>query len=321
MRWSRTFRTLATLALLSGPTACDAERHPPRTTTGTDTADPPSAVTGAAIALTIDDLPWIGPVRPGETRADALHRLIGTLTARDIPAIGFANCARAGTGAPLLRTWVAAGLALGNHTAAHLDLNDAPLDRWLRGVRSCHERVQDISGAAPVWFRFPFLHQGPDVERQAAALALLAELESPIAHVTIDTSDWILAVAYGDAVTADDSLRAAAVADAFVQHVSDAAAHYRGVAQGRLGRDVAHVLLLHANLLVADHLGRLLDQLVAAGWTFVSVADAHRDAVYALPDGYTGPDGLSWLYRIAPATPELSAWDDTEAERLRRAWR
>jgi peptidoglycan-N-acetylglucosamine deacetylase len=280
---------------------------------------PPAPPAPPAMAVTIDDLPWVGGLRPGERREDAVRRMIDALVARDVPAMGFPNCDRA-TG-PVLRMWLAAGLELGNHTEAHLDLNDAPLQRWLRDVRSCHAVVQGLTGERRVWFRYPYLHQGPTPERQRAALALLDELDSPIAHVTIDNSDWILAVAYADAVRAGDDARAAAVADAFIEHVLRATAHYQDVARRKVGRDVAHVLLLHANLLVADHIGALLDRLAARGFRFISVAEAHRDPVYALPDGYTGPDGLSWLYRAEPASPEETAWDDAEAARLRARWR
>jgi peptidoglycan/xylan/chitin deacetylase (PgdA/CDA1 family) len=274
-----------------------------------------------AMAITIDDLPWIGAVRPGETRLDALGRMIDAFVVRDVPAHGFVNCERAGSGAEL-RAWLDAGLELGNHSAAHLDLNGAPLEQWLRDVRSCHDMVRDLTDTARIWFRYPFLHQGPTAERQEAALALLHELDSPVAHVTIDNSDWILAVAYGAAISAGDSARAAAIGDAFIEHIVRATRHYQRVAADRVSRDVPHVLLLHANLLVADHIDTLLDRLQAElGFRFVSLAAAHRDPVYDLPDGYTGERGLSWLYRIAPAAPDLSAWDDEEASRLRQRWR
>jgi peptidoglycan/xylan/chitin deacetylase (PgdA/CDA1 family) len=310
-----------------------------------------------AMAITIDDLPWIGAVRPGTTREDALALMIEAFVSRGVPALGFLNCDRAGPGAPLPRMWLEAGLELGNHTAAHLDLNEAPLDQWLRDVRSCHAMVRELTAsvqaaataqpapaelqaaaeptdvppasagqagapATRTWFRYPFLHQGPTAERQEAAVDLLQELGSPIAHVTIDNSDWILAVAYGDAVTAGDAPRAVAIADAFIDHILRATEHYQQVALEREGRDVPHVLLLHANLLVAEHIGRLLDRLATErGFRFVSVEAAHRDPVYDRPDGYTGSRGLSWLYRIAPPAPELAAWDDAEAQRLRQQWR
>lgn len=274
------------------------------------------------MAVTIDDLPWVGAVAPGESAGDALGRMIDALVRRGVPATAFANCERAGAGAPRFRQWLDAGLDLGNHSAAHLDLNTAPLDRWLRDVRTCHAFIAELTGDTTTWFRYPFLHQGPDAERQQAALALLEEIGSPVAHVTIDNSDWILAVAYGAAVRAGDHARAQAIGEAFVDHVIRATLHYQQVARERVGRDVLHVLLLHANLLVADHVGSLLDRLAAEhGFRFISVAEAHRDPVYDLTDAYTGGDGLSWLYRFEPAAPELAAWDDEEARRLREQWR
>lgn len=310
--------------LAAAALACnDVPRGDPGPAAEPDPAAEADAVVDApTLAVTIDDLPWIGAVRQGETRADALGRMIEALVERDVPAMGFVNCDRLGAGAPLVRMWLDAGLEVGNHTAAHLDLNDASLDAWLGDVRSCHDVVSNLSGDARVWFRYPFLHQGPTAERQRAALDLLGELDSPVAHVTIDNSDWILAVAYGEAVRSGDVARAAAVADAFVEHVLRATSHYQQVARQKAGRDVPHVLLLHANVMVADHIGTLLDRLRdELGFRFISVADAHRDAVYDRQDGYTADDGLSWLYRMEPATPEMKAWDDAESARLRERWR
>lgn len=274
------------------------------------------------MAVTIDDLPWVGALAQGSSRAAALRSLADTLKSRGVPAIGFANCDRAGAGARDLRMWVDAGLRLGNHTAAHLDLNDAGLEEWLSGVRSCHEMVRDINGGDTVWFRYPYLHQGPTPERKAAALATLEELDSPIAHVSIDNSDWILAVAYGDAVSRGDTSRAAAIGEAFVDHIVSATQHYRQVAREKAGRDVPHVLLLHASQLVTDHIGALIDRLRDDHrFRFITIAEAQSDSIYDRPDDYTGENGLSFLYRMAPASPEMAEWDDAEASRLRAEWR
>ena len=320
-------RRAAAAAMLVCAAACDGGAGTEREGGIADAQTSPAAAEAdttatPSLAVTIDDLPWIGALRPGETRDEALKALADTLVARGVPAIGFANCDRARPGEPLLRMWVDAGLDLGNHSAAHLDLNSAPLDQWLRDVRSCHEMVRAITGTGPVWFRYPFLHQGPVAGRQEAALALLDELDSPIAHVSIDNSDWILAVAYGEAVMAGDSARAAAIGHAFVEHIIRAAEHYREVARQKLGREVPQVLLLHANLLVSDYVGELLDRLRAEqGFRFVSIETAQDDPVYSRPDEYTGEGGLSWLYRMQPASPEMATWDDAEARRLREEWR
>lgn len=315
----------AIAALLAAVVACErAERTGETSGETASEMAPPDTVAPSVptMAVTIDDLPWVGAVPPEGSKGDALASLIDALSERDVAAIGFVNCDRVQPGAPLLRMWLDAGLALGNHTAAHLDLNDAPVEQWLGDLRSCHDMLRDLTGRRRVWFRYPYLHQGPTPDRQRAALAALRELESPIAHVTIDNSDWILAVAYGNAVRAGDAARAAAIGAAFVDHIVRAVRHYQQVAEDKIGRDVPHVLLLHANLLVADHVGRLLDRLSEEhGFRFVSLDAAQRDAIYDLEDGYTGPGGLSWLYRLTPPTPEMGAWDDAEAQRLRAQWR
>src|SRR5690606_27696414 len=39
---------------------------------------------------------------------------------------------------------------------------------------------------------------------------------------------------------------------------------------------------------------------------------------YRRADGYAGSKGLSWLYRMKPATPEDAARDDMEAAHIRK---
>ncbi len=270
------------------------------------------------IAITIDDLPWNGPLEPQE-RAAATERLLSTLSERGVQAAGFANCGRVPPGAPLLRLWREHGMTLGNHSERHRDLNDAPLAEWLADVRSCDARLRELTGGSTKYFRYPFLHQGPTVERQAAALELLQELGLEIAHVSVDNSEWMLSRPYEAALRRGDTAEARRIGDLLIEHILRTIHHAQDVARRKVGRDVDHLLLLHATLLVSDKMGTLLDTLAADGFLFVSIEQALGDPVYALPDGYTGPSGLSWLYRMEPASPEDAAWDRAEAERLREA--
>jgi hypothetical protein len=95
--------------------------------------------------------------------------------------------------------------------------------------------------------------------------------------------------------------------------------HAREVGRERFGRDVRHVLLLHANRLNADHLDRLLETLARDGARFVPLETALADPIYAERDDYVGDRGLSWLYRVAPAQPERWAWDRAEEDAIRAA--
>ena len=102
-----------------------------------------------------------------------------------------------------------------------------------------------------------------------------------------------------------------------VEHIVAATRHTREVARRKLGRDVDHILLLHASTLVADNLDAVLSALEAQGFEFISLEEALRDPVYQRPDSYLGSKGVSWLYRIDPLSEADVAWDDAEADRLR----
>ena len=205
----------------------------------------PAARSGAAdrfeIAVTIDDVPWSGAASPrGPALQAATERLLAPLSSRGVPAVGFVNCDRV-EDVEVLRLWIAAGFELGNHSAAHLDLNRAPLDAWLDDVRRCDRFLRDATGAPVRYFRFPYLHRGPTVERRAAARALLDSLGVRAASVSVDNSEWILAAAYADALGRGETKRAGEIARLYVEHVVGAVEHFREVARRKVGRDVRHV--------------------------------------------------------------------------------
>lgn len=322
---------LAALVLAAGPACADAPEGGGDGAGGAAAAD--SAGTGGdadassskiglpAMAITIDDLPWVGPLPDGWTRLEGTARILAALEAHGAPATGFVNCARVQEGAPVLRRWLEAGQRLGNHTASHPDLNRAEPSAWAADARECDGFLRELTGEPALPFRYPFLHRGPTPERYRAGRGAIDSLGSTVAPVTIDTGDWILNGAYVTALRAGDETRARVIADAYLDHVVRAADHYRDVARERVGRDIRHILLLHANALLADWLDALLDRLEEDGFRFITLDAALEDPVYTLEDEYIGPGGLSWLYRIPPATPGAAAWDDAEAAALREVIR
>lgn len=279
---------------------------------------PPAPTFAGELAVTLDDLPWVGALPPGVSRGEATGRLLSALSGAGAPATGFVDCGRVQPGAPVLRQWLKRGMRLGNHTANHVDLDRAGAERWIAAARSCDADLRKLTGDSAIYFRYPYLHRGKTPELYAAARRALDELGAIVAPVTIVTVDWILAAPYTNALAARDSARADSIGATLVDHVLRTTRHYQAVAREKVGRDVAHILLLHANALPADNVGRVLEHLRAEGFRFVPLDSVLRDPIYRLPDAYIGPEGLSWLYRMKPATPEMSAWDDAEAARLRR---
>lgn len=203
---------------------------------------------------------------------------------------------------------------MGNHSARHRDLNSTPLVEWLEDVRRCDAELREHGVAYTHFFRFPMLHQGADPATRNAAARALRELGSATAHVSVDTSEWLLADGYARAHQRGDDAAMDALGVELIRHVRAAVDHADSVARRKLGRRVPLVLLLHANLLVADELQALLEALLAHDIELISLRQALADPVYALPDEYVGRKGLSWLYRIAPYDDADVAWDDREAE-------
>ena len=266
---------------------------------------------GVPLAITFDDLPWTGGT-DGIGRAAALERtdrLIDQLEARDVPAVGLVTCRNLLSDGGAIRRWRQAGFELGNHSYNHFDLNRTDPAEWLDDVRKCHDRLHALTRDSIRWFRYPMLHEGATVEVRDSVARALTGMGYRNAHVTIDNSEWLLARAYDQAVRGRDSLRAAEVADAYVEHLVEAGRHFRAVARERFGRETGQVLLLHANRLAVDHVGTAIDALVADGFVIRSLPEVMTDPVFLEPDGYVGPRGLSWLYRVEPAIDD-DPWDE-----------
>ena len=72
--------------------------------------------------------------------------------------------------------------------------------------------------------------------------------------------------------------------------------YFERLAGAVAGREIRHVLLLHANELNADHFDALAAMIKRRGYSFVALEEALKDEVYRLPDAQT-KDGVSWLHR------------------------
>ncbi len=285
---------LALLALLMASSAC--------------AQDVPKPVVGAqrVIAVTIDDLPVVGLEGGLAYQQRVTRGLLAQIAAAGVPVTGFVNEGKLdveGEREPrtaLLRAWVDAGLDLGNHTRDHPSLFDTPLAEFREQVRlgdPVTNRLLAARGDSARFFRHPYLNTGPDLETRRAFEAWLGDEGYAVAPVTHDNAEYVYARAY-DRAAGDGALRAR-IADAYVAYMDTTAGYYEALGRDLFGREVAHVLLIHANALNADHLGALLAMFERRGYGFVSLDQALRDPAYLSDDTYVGRAGLSWLQRWA----------------------
>jgi hypothetical protein len=90
-----------------------------------------------------------------------------------------------------------------------------------------------------------------------------------------------------------------------------------------VGRDIAQILLIHANRLNAEMTPKLLAMLKRRGYRFVSLEEALKDDAYRLPNEYAGKGGFSWIHRWSmtkgmpnKGEPDEPAWLRQEYEKI-----
>ncbi len=263
------------------------------------------------MAVTIDDLPVAQPSWHDDREMERITTdLLATLTHHDVPAVGFVNEGKLVVDGAvdffrlrLLERWPAAGLELGNHGFAHLDLHRVPAGEWMADVvrgEAATRRLVEAAGGTLRYFRHPFLHVGTSVEIQAQTAAFLAARGYTVAPVTVDNSEWIYGRAYARALSdGDEELRERLGRD-YLRYMVEVVEYYEAQTQAIIGRAIPHVLLVHAYALNADWLGELLTRLEQRGYRWIPLAEALADPVYDRPiGGYTGEGGITWLHRWA----------------------
>ena len=259
-----------------------------------------------AVAVTFDDLPFASvPADDDATLKDMTDRLLGSLKAAGAPAVGFVNEAklyREGSldeaRVQLLRHWLTAGFELGNHTYSHPSLNRISLEAFeadfLRGETVTRSLVRE-SGGTLHWFRHPFLHLGRTPEVRADFQRFLDEHGYRVAPVTVNSSEWIFAVAYARAQAQGDAASAQRIGDAYVPYMEQVFARAEQMSLDLFGRTISQVVVLHANTLNADYFSRLAGMLVRRGYRFISLEEALQDKAYASHLGISLDQGESWL--------------------------
>ena len=262
---------------------------------------------GKLIAVTFDDLPLNDAGVPAREMRDITQRLLRTLVASDMPAVGFVNEQKLDVaGETVARTavlemWLDAGFELGNHTFSHPSLHHTPLrefqDDVVRGERVTNRLLAARGGGRVRFFRHPYLRTGLTLDVKQSLEQFLAERGYTVAPVTIENWDWMFNAVYTSALAAADTALLNRVAGEYVRFTEAMFDFHEQASMQLFERQIRHVLLLHANELNAEHMSSVVELMERRGYRFVSLDQALEDDAYALPDRYAGPAGVSWLFR------------------------
>lgn len=282
------------------------------------------------IAITIDDLPF-------ETRrlklADeqrATKAILSTLQAHKVKALGFVNedrllvkgevDARIG----MLESWLDAGMELGNHNFGHLGFHGSSLAKYqeavLRGDTFTRWLMQERK-QVPRYYRYPHNQTGDNAEVQKQFEDFLQQHDYKIAPFTIEHDDFTYARVYEDAVLKNRKEDAERLRKAYLANLDRAVNTFETMSDEMFGRQVSHILNIHASLLNADMLDNMLSKLEQRGYQFITLEEALQDPAYLLPAGPSRQYGMSWLARWARmAKKRLSVYGQPDPEEWIMKW-
>jgi peptidoglycan/xylan/chitin deacetylase (PgdA/CDA1 family) len=279
----------------------------------------PSISSGGAgpqrqIAITFDDLPSVPTYDVGEMKA-LTTKLLKVLKQNKVPAVGFVNegkLRRRGevrfepdeieARAAILNLWVEAGFELGNHTYSHLDMFTASAEEFRQDLIAGEQTTQKLLAAGGMklrYFRHPYLNTGASPEMKSAFDKILAERNYVVAPVTVDNQDYVFAAVYADALKNNDHAMMSRVAEAYIPYMEATLEFYERQSSTLLGYEIKQILLVHANMLNADHFEKLIARMKKRGYQFISLEEALRDKAYGLEDRFIARAGISWLQRWA----------------------
>ena len=168
----------------------------------------------------------------------------------------------------------------------------------LKGEIVCKELVKEYDQQY-IYFRHPFLHVGLDKEKHDALRSFLHEHDYIEAPVSIDNDDYIFAYAYSKAMVKKDTPLIKQIGSDYVDYMEKKLLFFEGQSKKLLGRNVKHILLLHANTINADYLDELAERYKSHGYSFISMTEALKDNAYQKEITKYNDWGISWIDRWA----------------------
>jgi peptidoglycan/xylan/chitin deacetylase (PgdA/CDA1 family) len=269
------------------------------------------------VALTFDDVPTAGGLPADDSRTAIVTRLIDVLQANHLQGIyGFVvggDLQDDSDARQALRTWVAAGMNVGNHSWSHpsltsvsaaefehqIALNEPLLAHYARG-RDWH------------WFRYPYLEEGDTLAKRNHVRGWLHRHGYRIAEITLNFNDDDWSDPYNRCRAKQDAAGIAWLQQSYLDNAAEFIRLGREEEQLVFGHEIPNVLLLHETAFTTLMLPRLLDLLRQEGFRFAPLARVEKNRAYSLdpaaglPQGGTLPNEFMNSRHIPypPFTPE-----------------
>jgi hypothetical protein len=149
------------------------------------------------------------------------------------------------------------------------------------------------------YFRHPYLHTGDTKEKSDSLNNFLTAHGYSTAPVTIDNDDYLFAVAYHRANAQNNKELMLKISHDYINYMERKLKYYEAESNNLFGRNINHILLIHASLLNSEYLDSLAAMFRNNGYDFVDMDTALKDDAYKTEITAYGKKGLSWLDRWA----------------------
>jgi len=262
------------------------------------------------VAITIDDLPFVRMnLFNDKELIQKTDKLLTAIKSQNAPATGFVNLSKVYKSGELdsvrfnlLRQWIDKGFDLGNHTFSHPDYNYVSYNYFISDIEKNEPLLNSLLAEyhkSMTYFRHPYLHRGNNKAKADSLAAYLLNRNYIEAPVTLDNAEWIFAAAYDSVLKTSDLKMADMVGSEYLIYMESKVKYYEGQSDKLFGRNIRQILLVHANSLNSDYMGKLLQMFVKNGYTFVNLETALKDELYKTEDHFYKNGGISWLDRWA----------------------
>ena len=262
------------------------------------------------VCFSFDDLPVVNHgIKDSTYQKDLFNKIVLTLKANKIPAIGFVNAKKLYDKdsviqyqVDLLKNWVASGLDLGNHTYSHPDYNNVSFQYYtedlLKGEPSI-KRILNEQGKQLKYFRHPFLHVGNTKAKADSLAEFLVEYNYVEAPATIDNEDYLFALAYKRTKQKNDTALMRKIGHDYIAYMEKKLKYYEMQSANLFGRNINQILLIHTSSLNSDYLGSLISMYRANNYAFISMDETLKDPAYQTGITVFGDWGISWIDKWA----------------------
>lgn len=236
------------------------------------------------IAITIDDLPFVGTDSNDSGNLQRSHdrfmRIVQSLVDNHVPATGFVIAGAIGKGQwMLLEAFRKEGFELGNHTYTHANLNHVGAEKYIDEIAHADQKLAPIM-TQPKYFRYPYLAEGKGSAKQEVQDYLTAN-QYIIAPVTIDSKDYQFNERLLHVSWRVRNQYLAKIKHEYLDYIwkQTVLAEKRS----RTGH-TKQILLLHANLLNSHFLNDVIQMYKNNGYQFISLTEAlNNTAPTAIP--------------------------------------